>query len=179
MGIRERIQDDPVVWFLGTLVTGFLSGLGAYQGTLKIMHLEVVPEVVAAEPHKQASEVLITTPQPCDQVQQFVSVTGRASGLAQGQHLWVAVHPVGSLGWWPQLYEIVPASSGGTWEISSTLGSSGDVSKRFEIGVILANDSANSEFSHYLQEASTTKQYPERPLPLGAVVLTKLSVTRQ
>src|SRR6185295_2916167 len=158
MTFRERIQEDPVVWFLGTLLTGFLSGLGAYQGALKVMHLVVVPEILAAEPRKPVPEVLLTTPQPCDQVQQFVSVAGRASGLAQGQHLWVAVHPLGSLGWWPQLYEIVPTPSGGTWEIVSTIGGSGDVGKRFELGVILANDSANSDFVRYLQEASVTKQ---------------------
>lgn len=178
MTIRERIQEDPVVWFLGTLVTGFLSGIGAYHSTLELMHLEVVPEIVA-EPRKPVPEVLMTTPQPCDQVQQFTSVAGRASGLAQGQHLWVAVHPLGSLGWWPQLYEIVPAPSSGNWEIIPTLGSPSDVGKRFEIGVILANDSANAEFVHYIQEASVTKQYPEKSLPIGAVVLTKLSVTRQ
>lgn len=35
--LKERIENNLVVFFLGTLVTGFLAGLGVYQGGLKLV----------------------------------------------------------------------------------------------------------------------------------------------
>jgi len=36
MGFKEAVEKSPVVWLLGTLVTGFAAGVGAYQGVLEI-----------------------------------------------------------------------------------------------------------------------------------------------
>ncbi len=41
-GIKEKIENNIVVWMLGTLLTGFLAGIGTYEGALKIMRLETV-----------------------------------------------------------------------------------------------------------------------------------------
>ncbi len=45
MNFRERIEDNLVVWLLGTLLTGFLAGVGAYKAILETAQLEVVPRV--------------------------------------------------------------------------------------------------------------------------------------
>ena len=41
-GIKEKIENNIVVWMLGTLLTGFLAGIGTYKGALEIMSLETV-----------------------------------------------------------------------------------------------------------------------------------------
>jgi hypothetical protein len=41
--LREKVENNPAVFFLGTLLVGFLAGLGCYQGILEVAHLEVVP----------------------------------------------------------------------------------------------------------------------------------------
>lgn len=35
--LKERIENNLVIFFLATLLTGFLAGLGAYQGALKLV----------------------------------------------------------------------------------------------------------------------------------------------
>jgi hypothetical protein len=37
LSLKERIENNLVVFFLGTLLTGFLAGLGVYQGALKLV----------------------------------------------------------------------------------------------------------------------------------------------
>ncbi len=44
MGLKERIENHAVVWFLGAVITGFLAGIGAHQGVLEIAKLEVVSQ---------------------------------------------------------------------------------------------------------------------------------------
>lgn len=41
-GIKEKIENNIVIWMLATLLTGFLSGLATYEGALKIMSLETI-----------------------------------------------------------------------------------------------------------------------------------------
>ena len=41
-GIKEKIENNIVVWLLGTLLTGFMAGIGTYEGALKIMGLETI-----------------------------------------------------------------------------------------------------------------------------------------
>ena len=41
-GIKDRIENNVVVWLLGTLLTGFLAGIGTYEGALNIMELETI-----------------------------------------------------------------------------------------------------------------------------------------
>lgn len=44
MGLRQKVDNHPVVFFLSALLSGFVAGLGCYHGILKIAHLQVVPE---------------------------------------------------------------------------------------------------------------------------------------
>lgn len=34
--LRERVENHPIVFFLGAILAGFLAGLAAYQGVLNI-----------------------------------------------------------------------------------------------------------------------------------------------
>ena len=42
MTLKERVENNPVVWLLGALLTGFGAGIATYEGILRIAHLEVV-----------------------------------------------------------------------------------------------------------------------------------------
>lgn len=44
MRLKERIESNLAIWFLGTLVAGFLAGLGSYKAILEIAHLDVVSQ---------------------------------------------------------------------------------------------------------------------------------------
>ena len=67
MTLRERIEDNPVVWLLGSLLAGFLAGIGAYQAILEIAHLKVVPEARLAEMQSIVPARLPLAPQRRDQ----------------------------------------------------------------------------------------------------------------
>lgn len=43
MSIRQKVEDHPVVFFLGTLVVGFVAGVGAYKSVLSMANLVSVP----------------------------------------------------------------------------------------------------------------------------------------
>lgn len=49
MNIRERIENNLVIVFLATLLTGFLAGIGAYEAILNIAHLKVISEAQYAQ----------------------------------------------------------------------------------------------------------------------------------
>jgi hypothetical protein len=40
MGFKERAEALPVLYVLGALLSGFLAGLGTYEGILRIAKLE-------------------------------------------------------------------------------------------------------------------------------------------
>lgn len=40
--IKEQIENNIVVWMLGTLLTGFIAGIGTYKGALEIMDLATI-----------------------------------------------------------------------------------------------------------------------------------------
>jgi chromosome segregation ATPase len=42
MGLKEKIESNAVIFFLGTLLIGFLSGIGAYKAIIEIAKLEVI-----------------------------------------------------------------------------------------------------------------------------------------
>ncbi|HEY2290884.1 MAG TPA: hypothetical protein VGM86_09310 [Thermoanaerobaculia bacterium] len=44
MSLKERVEENAVLWLLGFLVTGFLSGIGTYKTILEIAQLTVVPK---------------------------------------------------------------------------------------------------------------------------------------
>lgn len=40
--IKEKIENNIVVWMLGILLTGFLAGIATYEGALEIQNLETI-----------------------------------------------------------------------------------------------------------------------------------------
>jgi len=42
MGLKETIENHPVIWMLGTVIAAFLAGIGAYDGILRISGSQVV-----------------------------------------------------------------------------------------------------------------------------------------
>ena len=44
MKLKERVENNIVVFLLGALLTGFLAGIGVYKGILEIAKLDVVQE---------------------------------------------------------------------------------------------------------------------------------------
>ena len=40
--IKETVENNIVVWMLGTLLTGFLAGISTYEGAQKIMKLTTI-----------------------------------------------------------------------------------------------------------------------------------------
>lgn len=42
MSLKQRIEESPVIYFLGALVTGYLAGIGTYDAILRIAKLDTV-----------------------------------------------------------------------------------------------------------------------------------------
>ena len=55
MGLKERIEKNAAIWFLGAVFTGFAAGIGTYEGVLRIAKLEVV-----SQDRQQQHEMLLT-----------------------------------------------------------------------------------------------------------------------
>jgi hypothetical protein len=66
-GIKEKVESNPTVWLLGTLLTGFLSGIATYEAALRIMDLQTISrdrlKVLEQVPPPQGS-ASATTQQP-------------------------------------------------------------------------------------------------------------------
>ena len=58
MKLKERVENNPVIWTLSMLLAGFLAGIGAYTSVLSIAQLQVVrldePSTVAEYKSKLA-----------------------------------------------------------------------------------------------------------------------------
>lgn len=44
MNLKAKIENNITIWFLGTLLTGFLAGIATYTAVLKIAQLTVVSQ---------------------------------------------------------------------------------------------------------------------------------------
>ncbi|UVC31687.1 hypothetical protein [Pantoea sp. SOD02] len=44
MSIKENIENNLIIWFLTSLLGGFLAGIATYKAIIEIAHLEVVPQ---------------------------------------------------------------------------------------------------------------------------------------
>ncbi len=55
--IKEKIERNVTVWLLGTLLTGFLSGVGVYRGIQDMAGLSVESEAELEETKRRISEL--------------------------------------------------------------------------------------------------------------------------
>ncbi|MDP2268815.1 MAG: hypothetical protein Q8K46_06565, partial [Deltaproteobacteria bacterium] len=67
--LRERVENHPVVFFLGVLLAGFTAGLATYQGALKLIDYTTVP----ASEYKRLQADAAAPPQP---TQRWLRLTG-------------------------------------------------------------------------------------------------------
>ncbi len=118
----------------------------------------------------------ILSPSPGAAVASGVVVSGNAGAIPAGSRLWLVVHPMNGVGWWPQGEPVVPVPPSGTWQQKAFLG--GPVGQRFQIALVLASADASLAFEQYLERAATTGDYPARPLPAGATPLASVDVVK-
>ena len=57
LSIKERIERNVTVWFLGTLLTGFLAGVGMYSAIQDMAGLRVVPAAELDQAKHRISEL--------------------------------------------------------------------------------------------------------------------------
>ena len=57
MSFKEQIENHPMVWLLSLLFVGFLSGIGTYEGILRIAKLEVATSHELLELRKNSVEL--------------------------------------------------------------------------------------------------------------------------
>jgi hypothetical protein len=76
--LKEKIENNLAVFFLGTLLTGFLAGLGTYQGALKLIDYEAVPSKM----YQSVKDGLTTATSKAERLQQELDAQ-RARPVAQ------------------------------------------------------------------------------------------------
>lgn len=57
MTLRERVEDNVAVWLLGSLLTGFLSGIATYKAILEMGGLESISKQDYGELQRKASNL--------------------------------------------------------------------------------------------------------------------------
>ncbi len=92
-----------------------------------------------------------------------ISLTGRTANIPEGMYLWLLVHPIGSDGYWPQRFAILPHSRTNRWEQGATLGGG----ERFEIWLVLVDEAGNQFYTDYLERANREHDFPAIAMPSG------------
>lgn len=190
MTIEERevrTTDDGKYYFAKAIKPGFYQyravkeGYEDFTGTIQVIEDVTLP-IIKLTPIKPALPVYtveITEPGKNGMdVTQSIQVKGRAVDIPPDLHPWVVVHPTGSIGWWPQVSELVVNPSDSSWVVEAIVGATQDGGKSFDIVVVLADQDAHRAFNRYLQDALATGNYPERPLPAGTDILDNVTVIR-
>lgn len=103
------------------------------------------------------------------------NVNGIVKNVPEDSHLWLVVRPRESNGCWPQRREIIPDEKTGEWNGEVTIG--GDDGKLLDILLVNANAEANKFFNDYITNQKKDN-FPERPMPEGAKLLTHITVTK-
>ena len=195
----DRFKNNFVVTLLSMLVIGFSSGIGAarffVEWTNQVLitqnrltelekiekdHQNLVKEHQKLIEQCNNLNVSITVPRHQESVDKETIFKGTASRkLKPNEHLWLVVNPFDSRGWYPQNTEIA-LNHDNSWEHKALIGQGQEDSRRnFNVVVVLANESANTQFNEYLENGRKNKDYPEQPLPNGTIQLDKITVTRK
>jgi len=97
MGLKERIENHPVVWVLATLLVGFTTGIGTYKAVLEIAQLKVIPEhqsqSTTAKNDLYSTQPHVTVLSPGDSERVALQCLNRGKDKALGIDL-VSQHPV-------------------------------------------------------------------------------------
>lgn len=120
-------------------------------------------------------KAFITSPVSKDSVNIEFQVKGEVQNFRQDiHHLWLVVNPRKASGWWPQISEIIPQN--GKWKGDVRLGGH---AKEYKIHIIRANKDAHSAFNNYLEQGSVNNDFPDKPLPDGAVSMHHISIIKR
>ena len=205
MFIPKNFKKNFVVILLSMLVIGFGAGIGAAKffvnWTKQVLitqnrltelektendHQNLVKEhqklVELSRSKPIPLKFSITVPRQQESVDKETIFKGTASReLEPNEHLWLVVNPFDSSGWYPQNTEIsLNHDNSNSWEHKALIGQGQEDSRRnFNVVVVLANESANTQFNEYLENGRKNKDYPEQPLPNGTIQLDKITVTRK
>jgi hypothetical protein len=95
MNLRERIENNLIVWLFSTLLAGFLAGIGTYKTILEVAQLEVVSkaklEQLQATQREPAKDDAFLLTAPSDQVKAETTpvppVSGPNKAVAPAQNL--------------------------------------------------------------------------------------------
>ena len=146
MTIRTLVERNVVIWLLGTLVTGFVAGWGAYETILAVAGRKLVSEeefqrlrsmpAVASRPScEEYGVTLVQRTQEVADSMQAVVVTGSLRQLPSDYRLWLAaVGPSGSREYWPR-GEVKEEGRSWTLEVRPELKTRED-RKRFAVFVV-------------------------------------------
>ena len=55
MTLKDSIENNPVLWTLGMLLTGFLAGIGTYHWGLDFVGRRLVPQAAVVLQNNQAA----------------------------------------------------------------------------------------------------------------------------
>lgn len=127
--------------------------------------------------------VTITSPKDGSSVLVEITVEGTASGIPQGEQLWLLVESSGVTGYFPQNGGPVVVSADGTWTASATLGGPNDVGKPFVLYTALVDQNAKQgtdAISLYLTVGAQTHNYiPIDPRTVGIQTISHVTVVRK
>src|SRR5262249_8297742 len=57
VGLKEKIESNPVAWMLGTLVVGFAAGIGADEFVIRVAQLEVTSKADIEASKKEVDDL--------------------------------------------------------------------------------------------------------------------------
>lgn len=118
-----------------------------------------------------------TIERPIDVARQN-SVQGKARAVPDDKFLWVVLNPEGSL-FWPQISSLQVNPRSGDWSQAFYVGpEGGDYGKRFDVMILLCDETANNVFTKWQQEGERSGNYPGIALPVGCKVLDIVSVRK-
>ncbi|XHH07810.1 MAG: hypothetical protein ACFCUE_09550 [Candidatus Bathyarchaeia archaeon] len=126
-------------------------------------------------PSSNKPNISITYPTNNSNVKIFEDVTGTSKNIPSNQKLWIVIHE-GNL-YYPMVDAVNPLN--GQWSYSTTIGNENSTGKIFEIDAVLADSSAQSQFTSWTNAFSTSQHWDMANLPNGATIYEKVFVKRE
>jgi hypothetical protein len=121
----------------------------------------------------------LVAPTNNERVEHGESVQGRSGKLESGQSLWVLVYSQKVGRYYPQNAQVSPDANG-NWSTMAYFGTeTAGVNEKFDLVVVVADASANSQFTQYMNQAKASGDYSGMvSLPAGAQEKQRITVTR-
>ena len=135
---------------------------------------EPPPEDIITE-----TEAKITEPSEKEEVSKETMVKGSSQGVPKDSVIWVVVYPYQASRYYPQ-NKPTDVQSNGKWASMSYIGIDEDVKQKFDLIVVVADETAQEAFESYLEKAKDKKDWAGlEQLPDGAEILDRLMVIRK